>query len=119
MGKINIALSRILVSQLFIISGIFKITGYITTQTYMLHMGVPGFLLPFVILTEIGGGLALLLGYHERIAAFLLAGFSVIAALIFHHDFSNQMQLINFMKNLAIAGGLLFIVEYGGKKTRY
>jgi putative oxidoreductase len=109
---LNIA-ARILMSQIFIISGIGKITGYAGTQGYMEKMGVPGALLPLVILTELGGGLALLAGFQTRWAALALAGFSLAAALIFHRNFSDQMQMINFMKNLAVAGGLLMFVRFG------
>ncbi|MGD8875847.1 MAG: DoxX family membrane protein, partial [Gammaproteobacteria bacterium] len=66
---------RILVSAIFIMAGINKISGYAGTQGYMESMGVPGALLPLVILLELGGGLAVLLGWQTRIAAFLLAGF--------------------------------------------
>jgi putative oxidoreductase len=109
---LNIA-SRVLMSQIFIISGIGKITGYAGTQAYMAKMGVPGAMLPLVILTELGGGLALLFGFKTRWAALLLAGFALLSALIFHLNFQDQMQMINFMKNLAIAGGLLMFVRYG------
>src|ERR1700716_2035032 len=103
---LNLA-ARILMSQIFIISGIGKITGYAGTQAYMAKMGVPGALLPLVILTEVGGGLALLFGFKTRWVALALAGFTLLSALVFHMDFKDQMQMINFMKNLAIAGGLL------------
>jgi putative oxidoreductase len=76
----------------------------------MESMGIPGILLPLVILLEVGGGLALLLGWQTRIAALLLAGFSVVSAIIFHANFADQMQSILFMKNVAMAGGLLFLV---------
>jgi putative oxidoreductase len=109
---LNLA-ARILMSQIFIISGIGKITGYAGTQAYMAKMGVPGALLPLVILTEVGGGLALLFGFKTRWVALALAGFSLLSALIFHMDFKDQMQMINFMKNLAMAGGLLMFVRYG------
>jgi putative oxidoreductase len=109
---LNIA-ARVLMSQIFIISGIGKITGYAGTQAYMAKMGVPGALLPLVILTEVGGGLALLFGFKTRWVALALAGFTLLSALIFHLDFKDQMQMINFMKNLAIAGGLLMFVRYG------
>ena len=109
---LNLA-ARILMSQIFIISGIGKITGYAGTQAYMAKMGVPGALLPLVILTEVGGGLALLFGFQTRWVALALAGFCVVSALIFHLNFSDQMQMINFMKNLAMAGGLLMFVRYG------
>ena len=101
---------RVLISAIFIMAGINKIIGYTGTQGYMDSMGVPGALLPLVILLEIGGGLAVLVGWQTRIAAFLLAGFTVLSALIFHASFSDQMQSILFMKNLAMAGGLLFLV---------
>ena len=101
---------RVLMSSIFIIAGINKISGYAGTQGYMESVGVPGALLPLVILLEVGGGLAILLGWRTRIAAFLLAGFTVLSALIFHANFGDQMQSILFMKNVAMAGGLLFLV---------
>ena len=77
-------------------------------------MGVPGALLPLVIAVELLGGLAVILGWQTRIAAFLLAGFSLISALLFHANFGDQMQMIMFMKNISIAGGFLMIVSLGG-----
>jgi putative oxidoreductase len=109
---LNLA-ARILMSQIFIISGIGKITGYAGAQAYMQKMGVPGALLPLVILVELGGGLALLFGFQTRWVALALAGFTLLSALIFHTNFSDQMQMINFMKNLAMTGGLLMFVRYG------
>lgn len=113
LNKITTIAARVLMSHIFILSGFSKIGGYAGTQAYMDHMGVPGFLLPLVILTELGGGLALLLGFQARIVALLLAGFSIVSALIFHTNFADQMQMINFMKNLAMAGGLLMVVLHG------
>jgi putative oxidoreductase len=104
---------RVLISSIFIMAGINKISGYAGTQGYMESMGVPGALLPLVILLEIGGGLAVLLGWKIRLAAFLLAGFTVLSAMIFHADFGDHMQSILFMKNLAMAGGLMFLVAGG------
>ena len=104
---------RVLMSIIFIMAGISKIGAYAGTQGYMESMGVPGAMLPLVIALEIGGGLAILLGWQTRISAFLLAGFSVLSALIFHADFGDQMQSILFMKNLAMAGGLLMLVAHG------
>lgn len=102
---------RVLISAIFIMAGLNKLgAGYAGTQGYMESMGVPGALLPLVILLEIGGGLAVLIGWQTRIAAFLLAGFSLVSALIFHANFADQMQSILFMKNLAMAGGFLFLV---------
>ena len=113
MNKFIDLASRVLLAQIFLLAGISKISGYGATQGYMAAMGVPGALLPLVILTEVGGGLALVLGFKTRLVAFLLAGFSVVSALIFHANFADQMQMINFMKNLAMAGGLLLLVRHG------
>jgi len=107
---------RVFISLIFIVTGIGKITGYSGTAAYMDSMGIPGMLLPLVILLEVGGGLAILLGFKTRLVAFLLAGFCVLSALIFHFDFDNQMQSLMFMKNIAIAGGFLFLVAFGPGK---
>ena len=104
---------RILLAQIFIIAGIGKITGYAGTQAYMSAMGVPGALLPLVIALEIGGGLALILGWRTKWVCFAMAAFTIVAALIFHHNFADAMQKINFMKNLAIAGGFLILAVSG------
>lgn len=109
---LNLA-GRILLAHMFLLSGITKITGYAGTQAYMDSMGVPGMLLPLVILLEISAAIALIVGWQTRLAALALAAFSVLAAIIFHHDFSNQMQMIMFMKNLTIAGGLLILAVHG------
>jgi putative oxidoreductase len=105
---------RILLALMFVTSGFSKISGYAATQGYMEAMGVPGALLPLVIAVELLGGLAVMLGWHTRIAAFLLAGFSLLSALLFHANFGDQMQMIMFMKNISIAGGFLMIVSLGG-----
>ena len=106
-------LGRLLVGGFFAMAGFNKIQGYEGTQGYMEAMGVPGMLLPLVILLELGGGLALILGWQTRLVAAAIAGFTVIAAFLFHADFSDQMQSIMFMKNIAIAGGLLAFVAMG------
>lgn len=104
---------RLLMALIFVGAGYSKIGGYAGTQAYMEAMGVPGALLPLVIVTELGGGLAIALGLFTRLAALGLAGFSIISALLFHADFKDQMQQILFMKNLAMAGGFLFLVGNG------
>ena len=106
-------LGRALLALIFIMSGVSKLGAYAGTQGYMEAFGVPGILLPLVILVEIGAGAALLLGWQTRLVAFALAGFSVVAGFLFHGDFADQMQMIMFMKNVSIAGGLLFIVANG------
>lgn len=107
------AAGRILLSIIFITAGYSKIGGYEGTQGYMEAMGVPGMLLPLVIILELGGGLLLLAGFQARIIAFLLAGFCVVGGYIFHFEPADQIQMIQFMKNITIAGGLLLIVARG------
>jgi putative oxidoreductase len=104
---------RVLIALIFVLSGVSKITGYAGTQGYMEAMGVPGALLPVVIVTELGGGLLVLAGLWTRLAALALAGFSILAGVLFHFKPDDQMQMIMLMKNFAIAGGLLFLVAHG------
>jgi len=105
-------IARILMAYIFIIAGWGKLTAYGATAGYMESMGVPAALLPITILVEFGGGLALLFGFQARLAALDLGVFSIITAFIFHGT-DDQMQQINFMKNLAMAGGLFYLMLYG------
>jgi|SRR6266446_3924869 putative oxidoreductase len=109
---LNLA-GRLLLAQLFLVSGFSKIMGYAGTQGYMAAKGLPGALLPLVILLEVGGGLALVVGFQTRWVALALAIFSVLVGLIFHLVPGDQMQMISFMKNLSIAGGLLVLAQTG------
>ncbi len=109
-------IGRLLISLLFFMAGINKLTAYQGTASYMDAMGVPSLLLPLVIFAEVAGALAIVLGFKTRIVAFLLAGFSIVSALLFHFDFSDQIQSVMFMKNMAIAGGFLFLVANGPGK---
>ncbi|UTW07428.1 DoxX family protein [Pseudomonas benzenivorans] len=113
MNNAIVLLARLLLAHIFLLAGINKISGFAGTQGYMESMGVPGVLLPLVILLEVGGGLALILGLLTRWAALALAAFSVAAAVIFHSNFSEQMQMILFMKNFSMAGGLLMLYVHG------
>lgn len=107
-------LARLLLAQVFLVSGLEKlVTGYAATQRYMESMGIPGFLLPLVIALEIGGSLALIAGFLTRWAALALAVFSLVAAATFHSSFGDQTQTIMFMKDLAMAGGLLLLWAHG------
>jgi putative oxidoreductase len=108
-----ITIGRVLMAVMFIQAGISKIFGYAGAQGYMEAAGVPGALLPLVILLEAGGGLAVLLGLFTRWSALLLAGFCVLAALLFHLKPDDQMQMISFMKNITIAGGFLVLAGAG------
>ena len=104
---------RFFLAIMFFMSGLTKISQYAGTQGYMEAMGVPGFLLPLVILTEAVGGLAIILGWKTKYVAIALAGFTVLSAILFHADFSNQTEMTNFMKNIAIAGGFLTLFVHG------
>jgi len=104
---------RILLSSLFVLSGLSKLGAYAGTVAYMSAMGVPSALLPLVIATELLGGLAIAFGWKTRVVAFLLAGFSVLSALLFHNNFADQIQMIMFLKNISIAGGFLTLVANG------
>ncbi|MBD5800936.1 Inner membrane protein YqjF [Azoarcus sp. Aa7] len=114
MKDATVLVARILLAFMFIIAGWGKLgAGYAGTQQYMASMGVSGALLPLVIFAELGGGLGVLFGALTRLAAAGLAAFCILTALIFHTDFANQMQSIMFMKNLAIAGGMLMLAAHG------
>lgn len=105
--------ARILMAYIFIVAGWSKITAYSATVGYMENMGVPGAMLPLTILIEFGGGLALLFGFQARFAAFGLAIFSLITAFLFHGGAEDS---IDFMKNFAMTGGLLFLMLHGAGK---
>ncbi len=104
---------RFLLALLFLLSGVGKIGTYGSTAAYMSATGVPGALLPAVIATEVFGALAIVLGWRTRIVAFLLAGYSLLTAVIFHSNLADQIQMIMFFKNLSIAGGFLLLVANG------
>ena len=111
--NLSAPLGRLLLSLIFVVSGVGKIGAYAGTQAYMDSMGVPGVLLPLVIALEILGGLAIIVGWQARIAAFLLAGFCLLSAVLFHGNIGDQGEQIQFLKNLGLAGGFLLIVAHG------
>lgn len=113
MDKFNQLFARVFLGHIFLLAGISKIGAYQATQGYMNAMGVPGALLPAVILLEIVGGATIILGWQTKLSAYALAVFSIVAAAIFHSNFADQMQTIMFMKNIAIAGGFLLLASYG------
>ena len=101
---------RVFISLVFLLSGINKIGNYEGSIGWMESFGMPGiFLIPAIIL-EIVAPILIIIGYKVKIAAALLSVFCIATALIFHTDFSNQMQFVSFMKNIALAGGFLFLV---------
>ena len=103
---------RVLIAAMFLVAGIGKISGYAGTQGYMQAMGVPGALLPLVIALEVLGAVAIIAGYRTRLVAATLAGFTLVAAFVFHGG-ADPMQQIMFLKNVAVAGGFLFLVARG------
>lgn len=107
---------RILIAAIFLLSGISKISDPAGTINYINMMGLPFPPLSYAtaVATEIVGSVALILGYRTRIVALILAGFSVATALVFHNDLGDLNQFIHFFKNIALAGGLLQIVAFGG-----
>ncbi len=107
--------ARILISALFLLNGVFKISNYEGTVGWMESFGIPGILLIPAIILEIVGPILIILGYKAKIAAGLLSLFCIATAFIFHNDFSDQMQLGSFLKNIALAGGFLFILINGTK----
>tara|TARA_Y100000591_G_C21785257_1_gene673413 strand:- start:528 stop:914 length:387 start_codon:yes stop_codon:yes gene_type:complete len=108
-------LARVMISSIFLFSGVNKILNYEGTVGWMEGFGIPGILLLPAIVIEIIFPLLLIFGYKTKIAAIGLMLFSLITAFIFHFDFSNQMQIIAFLKNVGLAGGLLFIIINGTK----
>jgi len=107
---------RILLSLIFILSGFAKLTNFAGTVQFA-ATGVPESLATLAIIVaiivEIGGGLMLLFGFKIRLVALTVAGYTLLAALLFHFDFADQNQMAHFMKNLAITGGLLYVAVYG------
>ena len=104
---------RLLLALIFLISGLGKLGAYAGTAAYMASQGVPAALLPFVIATEVLGAVAIIVGWQTRIAALALAGFTLVAAFLFHNNFADQMQAIMFLKNVAITGGFLLLAVHG------
>ncbi|AUY09596.1 MULTISPECIES: DoxX family protein [Aeromonas] len=115
MKDVALLVGRVLLALMFVMAGWGKIGGYAGTQGYMEAMGVPGFMLPLVILLELGGGLAIMLGLFTRSLSVLLAGFTLMAAFIFHYQPAEQMQMqmLMFMKNVSVAGGFLALAAAG------
>ena len=105
-------LGRLFLVLLFVISGFGKIGGYAGTAAYMAANGVPGMLLPLVIALEIGGGILVLLGWHTRIMSLLLAGFTILALLLFHMPVTAENQIV-FLAELGVAGGFLVLAAHG------
>jgi len=108
-------LGRILIGAPFILSGLGKLAAYTATVGFIGSVGLPLPQLGWVIAitVELGGGTLLLLGYRARFIASVLAAFALATAIFFHHNFADQNQMIHFLKNIMILGGLLQIVYFG------
>lgn len=109
------AFGRLLIAAIFIISGLGKIAAPEMTLGYIGSVGLPapiiGYLLAIVV--EVGGGILLVVGFQTRIVAVVMALFTVATALFFHRNFADQNQMIHFLKNIAMAGGLLQVAAFG------
>jgi|TARA_B100000131_G_scaffold101065_1_gene98071 putative oxidoreductase len=115
MTKFFDLIARISISILFLLNGIFKINNYEGTIGWMESFGLPGILIIPAIILEIIGPILIIIGFQTRIAAGALSLFCIATAIIFHNEFSDQMQLNAFLKNIALAGGFLFLVVNGAK----
>jgi putative oxidoreductase len=106
---------RILMASIFILSGLSKLAAATATQGYIASAGLPAPVLAYIVAVavEAGGGLLLLVGYRARVVAAVLAVFTLVTAVVFHHALGDQNQFIHFFKNLAMVGGLLQVVAFG------
>jgi putative oxidoreductase len=109
-------IGRLLLATIFLMSGMNKIMNADGTQQYMMAMGMTWATTLFylgAIALELGGGLSVLLGYWTRLGAWALILFMIPTTLIFHTNFGDQNQMIHFLKNLAMIGGLLYVATFG------
>jgi putative oxidoreductase len=108
-------LGRILIGAPFVLSGLGKLVAHDATVGYIASVGLPlpqlGWLTAMAV--EMGGGALLLIGYRTRVVALVVALFALATAIFFHHNFADQNQMIHFLKNIMIVGGLLQIVYFG------
>jgi len=118
--NLTVLVGRILLGLLFLVSGFGKLAGFEGTVGYISaqHLPLPALLAVFTIVVELGGGIALVTGVWTRHAALVLAGFTLLAAFVFHAfwsapDAAKAMQQIQFLKNLSIAGGLFVLAAFG------
>jgi putative oxidoreductase len=105
--------ARCLLAALFLWSGIGHVQGYDETAIYLTRHGVVGMLLPIAVFIELAGAVLVIAGYRTRWVCLALAGFCVATALLFHSNFADRGQVFHFLKNVAIAGGLLALYVTG------
>jgi putative oxidoreductase len=108
-------IGRVLMTGLFIWSGYGKLMAAAGTQAYFAQLGlpVPALVWLVAVVVELGGGLALLLGFQARLAAAILAVWCIVTAISGHSNFADMDMQIHFMKNVAMAGGFVFIATFG------
>lgn len=113
-------LGRVLIAAIFVLSGISKMSGFEATVGYIASKGLPFASLGAIaaIMVELGGGMMLIVGWKARWAAAAMLIFTIVAAFIFHNFWAAaadqaQNQMIHFMKNISMAGGLLFVIIHG------
>jgi len=111
--------ARCLVAGLFLWSGIGQATGYDETAIFMARHGLIGNLLPVAVFIELSGAILLVVGYRMRFTCLALAGFCVVTALLFHANFADKAQMFHFLKNAAIAGGLLALYVSGAGRLSF
>ena len=104
---------RLMIGLSFAMSGLSKLSAYGATTAMIGAVGLPFPPLAFAVAAELGGGVLLIAGYRVRLVAIALAAFSLATAVSFHNDFADQNQMIHFLKNVMITGGLLQIVAFG------
>jgi putative oxidoreductase len=109
------AIGRTLIAAIFVVSGIGKLLAPAATMAYIGSLGLPAPALGLIgaLVLELAGAVLLAVGYKTRVVALLLAAYAVVTALIFHHALADQNQMFHFLKNLAMAGGLLQVVAFG------
>ncbi len=107
--------ARILISILFFLNGIFKINNYEGTINWIESFNIPGILIIPAIILELVGPILIIIGYKTKLVAGLMSIFCIITAIIFHNEFSDQIQLTSFLKNIALAGGFLILCINGAK----
>jgi putative oxidoreductase len=108
-------LGRILIGVPFLMSGLGKLGAYAGTVGYITSVGLPAATLAYIVAVaiEVGGGAMLIAGYRVRLASLLMAVFSLATAFFFHNNLADQNQMIHFLKNVMMAGGLLQITYFG------
>ncbi len=116
MANILDLIGRILISALFLISAFNKVINLDGSMGWMESFGIPGFLIYPAIALEFILPIFIIIGYKARLSAGLLSIFCISTAFMFHFDFSDQAQFISFLKNIALAGGFLFIVANGTRE---